>query len=246
MEKTYSFGYWVRRQRKALDLTQAALAQRVGCAPITIRKIEADERRPSRQMATRLAQALRIPDKEIERFIAAGLRERPVDRLPLPQEPVAPSAEPPAWLKKAKATQASPEGRFVARGEELARLNASLDRALVGEGCLLFVSGEAGQGKTALLAAFAQRAQAAHSDLIVAQGYCTAAAGMGHPYLPFRDILVSLSGDLEARWQAGLLDAEQAQRLWRFRSDGDGHDQRQGPAAYRRARPGAEPATLAP
>jgi transcriptional regulator with XRE-family HTH domain len=56
----FSFGDWVRRRRKALDLTQAALAQRVGCAVITIQKIEADERRPSRQIAERLADQLAI------------------------------------------------------------------------------------------------------------------------------------------------------------------------------------------
>jgi len=51
MVETASFGYWVRRRRKALDLTQAELARRVGAAAITIQKIEADERRPSRQVA---------------------------------------------------------------------------------------------------------------------------------------------------------------------------------------------------
>ena len=54
METTASFGYWVRRQRKALDLTQQALAGRVGCSAATLKKIEADERRPARQMAGRL------------------------------------------------------------------------------------------------------------------------------------------------------------------------------------------------
>ncbi len=48
MDTSNSFGYWVRRRRKALDLTQEELAERVGCAVITLRKIEADERRPYR------------------------------------------------------------------------------------------------------------------------------------------------------------------------------------------------------
>ncbi|MCB0160729.1 MAG: helix-turn-helix transcriptional regulator, partial [Caldilineaceae bacterium] len=47
-ESTASFGYWVRRQRLALDMTQADLARAVGCATVTISKIERDERRPSR------------------------------------------------------------------------------------------------------------------------------------------------------------------------------------------------------
>ena len=60
MDNTTSFGYWIRRQRKSLDLTQVELAQRVGCAPKTIEKLEADERRPSKAMAERLADALEL------------------------------------------------------------------------------------------------------------------------------------------------------------------------------------------
>ena len=44
METSASFGYWVRRQRKALDLTQQILADRVGCSLAAIKKIEGDER----------------------------------------------------------------------------------------------------------------------------------------------------------------------------------------------------------
>ena len=48
----YSFGNWVKRRRKALDLTQQELAQRVGCSLATIVKFDSDERRPSRQDAS--------------------------------------------------------------------------------------------------------------------------------------------------------------------------------------------------
>ena len=41
MDERISFGYWVRRRRKALDLTSEELAQQVGCAEVTIRMIEA-------------------------------------------------------------------------------------------------------------------------------------------------------------------------------------------------------------
>lgn len=64
-----SFGYWVRRRRKALDLTQAALAQAVGCALVTLKKIEWDERRPSPQMAERLADCLAISPAEKDQFL---------------------------------------------------------------------------------------------------------------------------------------------------------------------------------
>ena len=81
MDTTDSFGYWVRRRRKALDLTQEDLAQRVGCAAVTLRKIEADERRPSFQMARRLAHCLALPDGECAGFIAAAVGERSTTRL---------------------------------------------------------------------------------------------------------------------------------------------------------------------
>ena len=32
MDRTHSFGYWLKRRRKALDLTQAELAQRASCS----------------------------------------------------------------------------------------------------------------------------------------------------------------------------------------------------------------------
>ena len=58
-----------------MGLTQAFLAHQVGCATITIRKIESDERRPSRIMAKRLAECLAIPKSERENFILGGLGE---------------------------------------------------------------------------------------------------------------------------------------------------------------------------
>jgi len=75
MDGNASFGYWVRRQRKALDLTQAELAHRVGCAEGTIRMIEADARRPSRQIAARLADHLAIPHADRTLFIQIARSE---------------------------------------------------------------------------------------------------------------------------------------------------------------------------
>lgn len=52
-----------------LDLTQSDLADCAGCSVITIRKFEADERRPSRQLAELLANCLQIPADEREAFV---------------------------------------------------------------------------------------------------------------------------------------------------------------------------------
>jgi transcriptional regulator with XRE-family HTH domain len=64
-----SFGRWLKQRRKVLELTQADLARRVGWAAITIRKIEANQRRPSPQIARRLADYLEIPDQERAAFM---------------------------------------------------------------------------------------------------------------------------------------------------------------------------------
>jgi predicted ATPase/DNA-binding XRE family transcriptional regulator len=64
-----SFGQWLKQRRKALSLTQEDLARRIGCAAVTLRKIEADERRPSEQIAELLAQQLSIPADELKIFI---------------------------------------------------------------------------------------------------------------------------------------------------------------------------------
>ncbi len=84
METTVSFGYWIRRQRKALDLTQQALADKVGCSVAAIKKIEQEERRPSRQIAERMADVLAIPPDQREIFLGVARGLRSADQLSLP------------------------------------------------------------------------------------------------------------------------------------------------------------------
>lgn len=103
---------------------------------------------------------------------------------------------------------------FVDRTPELAQLAEHLDTALAGRGHVLFVVGDAGMGKTVLLQEFARRSQDAHSGLVVASGRCCSHRGVGDPFLPFREILAQLTGDLEALRTAGAVTRNQAQRLW--------------------------------
>jgi adenylate cyclase len=102
---------------------------------------------------------------------------------------------------------------FVAREEELAELGQFLDRALAGEGQVCFVVGDAGSGKTALITEFARRAQEKHGDLVVAVGQSDAETGIGDPYLPFREVLGQLTGDVEAQVTRGAISNENAGRL---------------------------------
>src|SRR3954471_23052760 len=113
MREVPSFGVWLKRRRKALDLTQEALARLVGCAVVSIRKIEADEQRPSRQIAARLAQHLQIaPDEHATfmQFARRGLDEAP-PALPLPATAQLPRRPPPTLPPAALVidrTQATP------------------------------------------------------------------------------------------------------------------------------------------
>src|SRR5215470_8676579 len=92
METTVSFGYWIRRQRKARDLTQQALADKVGCSVAAIKKIESDERRPSRQIAERLADVLGVQTDQREMFVEIARGLRPVDQLVLTHESSIPAS----------------------------------------------------------------------------------------------------------------------------------------------------------
>jgi WD40 repeat protein/transcriptional regulator with XRE-family HTH domain len=82
MSPEQSFGRRVRQRRRELDLTQEELARRVGCAAITLRKIEADDARPSVQIAERLALALAIPLDDRAEFVRQARAARPEPALP--------------------------------------------------------------------------------------------------------------------------------------------------------------------
>ena len=132
---------YIRQRRKALDLTQAALAQLVGCAAETIRKIEAGRVRPSREIAQRLAEQLALPDEERAAFVQR-LRGIDVQRDPRVHEgepaalPLAPGTSLPA-----SATE------LIGRQDQLAEIRALLASAPVR---LLTLLGPPGIGRTRL------------------------------------------------------------------------------------------------
>jgi predicted ATPase/transcriptional regulator with XRE-family HTH domain len=64
-----SFGEWLKRRRKAAGLTQEQLAGQLNCSTITLRKIEAEERRPSSQIVERLSELFEISSNEQPAFL---------------------------------------------------------------------------------------------------------------------------------------------------------------------------------
>jgi transcriptional regulator with XRE-family HTH domain len=96
MDEIPSFGPWLKRRRKALDLTQADLAWLAGCSVVTIRKLEAEAQVPSRQLAELLAQHLAILPQErttLIRFAGFGLDAAP-PALPFPAAAQIPTPTP--------------------------------------------------------------------------------------------------------------------------------------------------------
>ena len=98
MSDIISLGLWIKRRRKALDLTQDALAALVGCSKDLIAKIEGDARRPSRAIAALLATHLQLAVDERAPFIQAARAELGVDRLAPPTQSVARGAFVPAQV----------------------------------------------------------------------------------------------------------------------------------------------------
>lgn len=148
-----------------------------------------------------LAQELQIAPDDLTAALAAQIRR------PGPATGRSPAIPDAALVR--------PDGPvFVGRERELARLDQLWRAARTGQGGVVLVSGDAGQGKTLLLGEFARRLQAADGDLIAVGGSCGARFGIGDPYLPFREALGMLCGDLEVRWATGELAPLQLVRLW--------------------------------
>lgn len=145
MSSTDSFGYWLRRRRKARDLTQRQLAEHVGCTQATVRKLEADERRPSEQLAVRLAEALAVPDAEQAAFLRAARGMGRVDRLDLVAAPIEPA--PQLGAATFPHILPAPPNALIGRAAEAAAVWALLLRPATR---LVSLTGPGGTGKTRL------------------------------------------------------------------------------------------------
>ena len=94
MQQVLHFGRWLKQLRAEQDLTQEALADRVGCATQTVRMIEGGQRRPSRDLAERFADVLDVPAAERATFLQLA-RAKPAAREAAGEASLRPSTRPP-------------------------------------------------------------------------------------------------------------------------------------------------------
>jgi predicted ATPase/DNA-binding XRE family transcriptional regulator len=90
MQEEISFGNWLRKQRRALDLTRQVFADQVGCAEVTLRRIEAGTLKPSKELTQSILEKLGIPKTEWSLWIsfARGLSGFPFSSSPLANRPI--------------------------------------------------------------------------------------------------------------------------------------------------------------
>lgn len=111
-------------------------------------------------------------------------------------------AAPPPPLSEAKHT-------LVGRDSELRRLKAHLAQALDGTRRTVFIAGELGIGKTALVQTFLDTVR---SDVWIAAGQCVEQYGRGEPYLPIVEGLERLVRD--ARYPDAMRVVEDRGSAW--------------------------------
>ena len=137
------FSAILRQRRRDLDLTRTELAQRVGCSPDTIKKLEEGERRPSKELADLLAQHLKIDAAARADFVILA-RNRAAGSIEIGR----------AYLP-------APLTSFIGRAGEVEYIDALMRK---GDVRLLTLMGPPGVGKSRLALAAAERLRSAFPD----------------------------------------------------------------------------------
>jgi len=133
VKEPLSFGEWLRKQRRALDLSRQDLAHQAGCAEITLRRIEAGTLKPSKELASLLLEKVGIPQNKRDQWISFA---RGQSGIPLEQSGSAPQPQ---------TNLPAPLTSFIGREKELGQITNLLEKHR-----LVTLIGPGGVGKTRL------------------------------------------------------------------------------------------------
>jgi predicted ATPase/transcriptional regulator with XRE-family HTH domain len=159
MNDSVSVGSWLKSRRRALDLTQEALAQQVNCTVFAIRRLEGGTMRPSRELAELLAQALEVTPADLAGFVQ-WLRSQPPTHSAA-RAPVTPAVAP---LLPTTSGLPLARTRFIGRAPEVDVIQDLLQRPDLR---LLTLLGPPGIGKTRLALEVAARCEHANTRRVV-------------------------------------------------------------------------------
>jgi predicted ATPase/DNA-binding XRE family transcriptional regulator len=204
MQEEISFGFWLRKRRRALDLSQQAFAEQVGCAEVTLRRIEAGTLKPSKELASIILGILGIPENERNRwiFFARGLSGMPgASNL----QPGKPASNLPAPLTT-----------FIGREKE----QSDVIR-LITKNRLVTLTGPGGVGKTRLSVKVGENALGDFTDgvwlvelaplsnpALLAQTFAALFGLTAHSTVPFTDSLINF-----LRTKSALLIVDNCEHL---------------------------------
>ena len=169
---TLTFGQWLKRRRRRMDLTQQELGQRAGCSGATVKKIESDDLKPSKQLAELMATALGVPAEHHGAFVQFARQGTlpaswaqsdtamatkhdfdfgtPTTKMPTAPYPVGPIT--PVWFQ-----MPAPLTDLIGRQRELETARKLLQQRAVR---LITLAGPPGTGKTHLATEIARQMQA--------------------------------------------------------------------------------------
>lgn len=142
MDYPMSFSLWLKQRRAALDLTGDQLAACIGYSVATLRNLESGRRRPSRQLAERLAVALQIAPEDRPAFLRVA-RSVPLD----PASPATNSRAAPSLADRDLTNLPAPLTPLIGRDTLVASIVHQIHHA---QPRLLTFTGPGGVGKTRL------------------------------------------------------------------------------------------------
>ncbi|CAA9246792.1 MAG: hypothetical protein AVDCRST_MAG26-1707 [uncultured Chloroflexia bacterium] len=208
MDHAASFAQALKQRRKALDLTQQELAQRVGCARVTIQRLEQATLRPSRPIVQRLADILELPADEHERFVRLA---RTIHAMNTP--PTRTQHDDPAGMASSPSPLPVPLTPLIGRAREVAAVCEAFEGPTVR---VLTLTGPGGIGKTRLALQVAADIAPGFADGAVLVDLApirdptlvpmTIAAALGLPDVDGHSLLARLQTALRERQMLLVLD----------------------------------------